>query len=324
MLTSNSIKNSTIGISLLISAQLCLSLNVIIGKFLSYQITPVLILFLRFGIGSVILCLYLLYKKQFSSSISAILNLNHVNKTSLFTQSLFSGFLYNSLMLTGVKLTSATMAGIFISAEPAIILILSYFILKQDIRSNQLLSIIIVMIGIVSLNLTKIRIEGLNSNLIGDFVVFCAIIPEALYTIIAKKYPVSLPPLFFALGVNLINTVLFGTQLFIFTNDYLLISNLGFFDWTLAASILPCSGFMFFLLWNMGLQFSSAQKAGLITSVVPVGVCLLAVLFLGESIQLYEVLGVCLVILAIYIGSLENKQANNTTIKQPEERVSHT
>lgn len=300
------------GIFLLITAQICLSINVIIGKHLSSDgLTPLLILVLRFGIGSLILLVYFLITNQLNQVKKSANKLSTIDRISLLSQSICSGFLYNILMLSGVKLTSAIIAGIFISAEPVIILILSYFILKERIQKSQFLSIVIVILGIFSLNLSKIQTQGLNSNLIGDLVVFTAILPEAIYTIIAKRYPINLPSSYFSFFVNIINALLFCGCLILFTNDYLLLTNLSITDWMLALTILPVSGFMFFLLWNHGLKYCNAQQAGLVTAVVPVGVCLLAVLFLHESIHFYEIIGIISVIIAILIGSNSKSEINS-------------
>lgn len=297
-------QNKAFGLMLLIMAQICLSINVIIGKHLSsHGLTPILILVLRFGIGSIILFTYLLTTNQLKLISNSAFNLATVDKRSLLSQSICSGFLYNILMLSGVQLTSATMAGIFISAEPAIILVLSYVILKERIKTTQIFSIFIVILGIFSLNLSKIQAQGLNSNILGDVVVFAAILPEAIYTIIAKRYPVNLSSLYFAFFVNVINALLFTSCMILFTHDYNLLANLCRADWILSLTLLPISGFMFFLLWNGGLTYSSAQQAGLVTAVVPVGVCILAVLFLHEPIHMYEIIGIISVILAILIGS---------------------
>lgn len=306
-------QNKFFGLLLLIAAQICLSINVIIGKHLSsHGLTPILILVLRFGLGSIILFAYFLISNQLKHIKKLAVELPTIDKKSLVSQSVCSGFLYNLLMLSGVKLTSAIIAGIFISAEPVIILILSYFILREQIQKSQVISIIIVILGIMSLNMSKIQMHGLNSNFIGDLVVFAAILPEAIYTIIAKRYPVNLPSLYYAFFVNIINALLFSFCLILFTKDYFLLSNLCIVDWILSTTILPVSGFMFFLLWNYGLKYCNAQQAGLVTAVVPVGVCILAVLFLDESIHSYEVIGIVSVIVAILIGSTSKSKVKST------------
>lgn len=316
----STINKYLLGLLCLVAAQLCLSANVVVGKLLiQHNLPPLLILTLRFGLGFFIIFSYLVLTNKIKPAINSLKKLSNTDKASIFTQSFLSGFLYNILMLTGVSLTTAAMAGIFISAEPALILILSFILLGEKINKNQIISILIVVFGLLSLNLSKIQTQGISLHLLGDAIVFCAILPEALYTIVAKRFHVKLSPLVFTGMVNFINAILFTICLFLSNNFILLLNlltSLSLADWVLIFTVLPVSGLMFFLLWNIGLKYSTAQQAGLVTAVVPVGVCLLAFVFLHENIHLSEALGVFMVIVAIGIGSMSSSDADYSPLSE--------
>lgn len=309
---SSNFFKSNVGLLSLIAAQLCISISIVVNKYLVQHSSMLLILTLRFVLGSLFLIGYVQYREKSLNFKQMYYNLSARDKFSLVVQGLFGGFLFNVLMLSGLKFTSATMAGIIASIVPVFIVVFSYFILKERVTKNELISIAIAVTGIIFINLSKVSVAGISFNLIGDILVLMALFPEALYTIVAKWHPVDMCPIQQSMLVNIVNSFAFCATLLMFPSDIITITSITGFDWFLIISVLSMAGFMFFIFWNIGLGKASTQQAGIVTSVVPVGACILAVIFLHEHIHFYELVGIFMVILAIYVGTKKNSTENST------------
>lgn len=293
------------GLICLIAAQLCICINIVASKHLIKNTPALVLLTLRFFLGALFLYGYLQSKNKKLSLKVEFNKLCIRSKISIIAQGLLGGFFFNILLVTGLKLTTATMAGILSSLLPTLIIIFSYFILKEKVSKNEIFSIIIATIGIVFINITKFSQTSLGLNILGDLLILLSLFPEALYTIVAKIQPVDICPLTNTTIINIINFIAFFTTLVFFTSDIYYIKTISFTDWFLIISLLASAGLLFFVLWSIGLKHSTTQQAGIVTAVVPAGSCLLAVVFLHESIHYYELIGICLIIFAIYIGTIK-------------------
>lgn len=306
---------SNLGLICLISAQLCICINIVANKYLIQHNPALVLLTLRFIIGACLLYGFLHYKYKNPELKQKFTNLCRRSKLSIIAQGLLGGFLFNILMLAGLQMTTATMAGILSSLVPTLIIIFSYFILKEKTSKNELLSILIATIGIIFININKLSGSGISLHIIGDLLIILALFPEALYTIVAKLQPVDLCPITSSTVVNIINALAFCTTLIFFPGNIYSINNISMFDWLLIISLLATAGFMFFVFWTIGLKHSSTQQAGIVTAVVPVGSCLMAVLFLHEQIHIYEIIGITMVISSIYLGTSNKPIKNKKTQK---------
>lgn len=313
MSIASTVKNklsSKYGLICLITAQFCICINIVVNKYLVKRIPGLTLLTLRFIIGAVILYSLFLYREKKLSLTKVFKDLCHKSKLSIIIQGLLGGFLFNFLMLSGLKLTSATMAGILSSLVPALIILFSYFILKETVAKNEILSIFIAAIGIIFINISKISGPGFGLHILGDLLILLALFPEALYTIVAKLHPVDLCPITSTTLVTIINAIAFCLTLLVFPTDIQAVTAITLFDWFLIVAFIASAGVLFFILWNIGLQHSTTQQAGIVTAVVPAGSCLLAVMFLHEHISLYELVGISMVIAAIYVGATNSQNSS--------------
>lgn len=294
------------GLFCLILAQLCVSISIVTNKYLLTHTSSVLVLTLRFILSGLFLLAFLKLRAPDFSFQKVIAKLSVRDRVSLIVQGLLGGFLFNILMISGLQFTTATMAGIVASILPALVLILSYLILKEKIRIHEFVSITVAMVGIIFINLSKISIGGFSLNFIGDLLILLALFPEALYTIVAKLYSVDMCPIEQSTLLNIINAGAFIVTVLLMPGDLQAITHLSIFDWFLIIAVLTFAGLMFFILWNMGLSKATTQQAGIVTAVVPAGACILAVIFLNERVYIYEIIGIALVMTAIYIGAKES------------------
>lgn len=270
------------------------------------QKTPAIaLLSIRFLLGGAILCGFMKLRNSSFNLKQSINQLSTSCKLSILAQGLLGGFIFNVLLLTGLNYTTATMTGIISSLVPSIIILLSYILLKEKSSKHELFSVAIATIGVIFVNLTKIKANGLNLSIVGNLLILAALFPEALYTIVAKIHPVQACPLTYSTLINIVNAIAFTTCFIFYPGSFVSLTEISFNNWLLIILVLTTASLSFFILWTKGLETASTQQAAIVTSVVPVGACLLAVIFLDEPINLYDIVGILLVISAIAIGTIK-------------------
>ncbi|WP_313805102.1 DMT family transporter [Cytobacillus sp.] len=225
----------------------------------------------------------------------------------LILQSFFGVFLFSVLMLYGVRFTSATAAGIITSTVPAVIALLSFFFLRERLSAPQAISMCLAVLGI-SIITFQTNSSTLESPLflLGNVLVFGAVISEALFTIFAKKLSNVLTPIQMAAGVNIIGFILFlpfsikeAITYHFFSLEltvYLLI-----IYYAITASVLS------FVLWYKGVVKVSANIAGIFTGFIPITATLVGIVILKEPFGMNQLIGIMCVLGAIYLGTRGTK-----------------
>ncbi len=282
-------------------AQCFVGVNVISGKLLINYFPIFLLLAIRFAIGFVgMLGVAHLSKLPLSGIYRNFMSLSSKDKLLLIFQAACGGFLFNVLILYGMKTTSATSAGIISSITPIMIFVLSAVFLREKINFQKGLAIFIVMLGLLILNLGK-ESDAMSNALLGNFLVLLAVIPEALFTILSKSVGKKISETEAVILVNFFNLVMFLPFALSSTGSFHPRDiGLNLYGQVLIYGI--SGGIMFFLLWYRGLTKISANIAALFTGVMPISTTVLAFLFLQESIYFTDIVGMLLVILAIFVG----------------------
>jgi drug/metabolite transporter (DMT)-like permease len=282
-------------------AQATIGVSIICSKLLVPHVPIILLLLIRFGFGSILLLgLCAIYKKNITLNRDGGKLTRH-DYTMISLQSVCGGFLFNILMLFGLVYTDATAAGIITSATPAMILILSLWLLKETLTHRKIFTVVLAILGIILMHLGEVGDKHTASNLWGNFLVLLSIIPEAMFTIIAKKHKTQLNPLVTATLCNIVNTIIILpialTIIPTISTTHLVLS-----DW-LILSILAISSMLFFSFWYKGIPHVPASYAALMTAVAPISITGLAAVFLGESLTTVSALGMGLILLSIFYGS---------------------
>lgn len=294
-------KNYAIGYAELTLAQCCVGINVISGKFLIGFFPIFLLLAIRFAIGFAgMLAIARLKGIKYSDTYHNFMRLASRDKLLLIFQAACGGFLFNVLILYGMKTTSATSARIISSITPIMIFILAAVLLREKINLQKGLAIVIVMLGLIILN-TGMAADSMEGALLGNCLVLLAVIPEALFTILSKSVGKKITEMEAVILVNLFNLILFMPFAVMSAIDFHPTNmSCGAYGQLLIYGI--SGGIMFFLLWYRGLTKINANTAALFTGVMPISTTILAFIFLNEPINNSEIIGMLLVIAAIFVG----------------------
>jgi len=187
---------------------------------------------------------------------------------------------------------------------PAVIYILSFIFLKERLTKNQLIGTAISFIGVLCIisngSVETLRHFSFNK---GDIIVIAAIAAVVLwsiYSLLVKQYAKQLPgnsTFLVSIFLGIIMLLPFFLYESVQTMTVIHWSGTAFFAiiYTgIFASIIA------FISWNTGVVRIGANKAGLYLNFIPVFASIFAVLFIGESLTLSQVIGGLCVIAGVY------------------------
>jgi drug/metabolite transporter (DMT)-like permease len=213
--------------------------------------------------------------------------LTPTEKRLFFLLSFFGNFLFSICMLSGIALTTATAAGVTLATLPAVVALLSRWFLHEALTPRVWLAIALAVAGIVLLQLartTEATVEPGSAlrMLVGNLLLFGAVVCEAIYVIISKRLSATRSPLRVSALINLLGLLLiapFGLWQLASFDVGLLTSSL----WVLLIFYSLAASLFAVWMWVAGLKTVAASHAGVFTVALPIAATLVGILFLGEA-----------------------------------------
>ena len=278
--------------------------NFIVGKAVSSQHIPIGLSFWRWFLATLIFTPFVL--KAIIKEKDIILK--HLSKIVIL--SLLSISAFNSLAYISLQYTSALNATILNSFIPIFILIIVSLFFKEKISKYQVVGIFISLLGVF------IILSRLDINIIknitfnkGDLWMLLAALDWAMYSILLKYLrPTELKPMTF-LGIMMILGTIFLIPLYLANpfNESMITLNKDVIYALAYIAIFP--SIISYLAWNYGLQKIGAALGGQYIHLMPIFGALMAVLFLGEKIELYHILGGIGIGLGLWLSMQKHKEA---------------
>jgi drug/metabolite transporter (DMT)-like permease len=299
-------------------AYACLALSMsLVGSYVALSkplvlVFPVFLLaWLRFGIGGVAMWNWL--KKPADEPA-----MSPRTRGLLFLESFLGNFLFSICMLFGVSMTTAVAAGVVMSSIPAVVAVLSWLFLRERIGWRSAAGIACAALGIGLFSLQKVDAGavvadtsgplGISKALLGNLLVFAAVVCEASYVVIGKHLTEGLGPKRISAIINLWGFALvtpFGlwaAWTFDFTTVALPVWGLLVF-YALAASVWTV------WLWMTGLKKVPASQAGVFTVMLPISAAAIGVLFMGERLSLLQGVAFGIALLGLVLATLPGRAA---------------
>lgn len=210
---------------------------------------------------------------------------------------------FNSLAYIALLHTTATNATLLNSFIPIFILVITGVFFKEKISNKQILGVLVSLLGVFVI-LTRLDIEIIKQLEInkGDLWMLVAALDWALYSIFLKYLrPEGLSPLPF-LGIMLIigTTVLLTLLIWNPFNELAIVWNNDMIKALVYIAIFP--SLFAYLAWNYGMQKLGAAAGAQYIHLMPLFGALMAVVFLGESIKLYHLVGGACIALGLWLS----------------------
>lgn len=210
---------------------------------------------------------------------------------------------FNSLIYLAVQSTTAVNAVLINSCVPILIALCSLFINKEPLSLRQWAGILVSLSGVA-----LIIVGGKLGSLVeldfnrGDLLVLCAGLAWALYSVNLKRFPDELHPFSYLLGIMVAGLIgILPFYILELGMGYGLTANLPTLTTIVYVAIFP--SVLAFIFWNRAVRDIGANRAGVFIHLMPVFSSIMAIMFLGESIELFHLQGIALVFAGIFLAT---------------------
>lgn len=227
----------------------------------------------------------------------------------LFGMSFFGNFLFTIFMLLGVARTSATAAGIIMSLLPAVIALISVWVLREHLSRTTGLAAALAVVGVTSLSLNHSS-EG--QTWLGNGLMVGALLCEAFYVIGAKYLTAGYSPKQVAVAMNtfglLLTTPPALTQ--IRQVDWGAIS---WSMWLLMVFYASAASQIAPWLWFNGLHHIPANRAGILTVTLPLTTAFIGVWLFHEVWTINHTVAFACAVGGVLLMSWRGKGINSSS-----------
>ncbi|MDX8366812.1 DMT family transporter [Cytobacillus sp. IB215665] len=279
--------------------------SVVFGKLIISSFPVFLASELRFLVATIILVPFLLLQERQLPSIRL------KDFFILFLQAFTGVFLFNIFMLYGLKYTTAIEAGIITSTLPAVIGLVSFLFLKERLTKTKGLGIIFAVLGVLLINLIDGKFGTINS-ILGNLLIFGAVLGETLFITMGKSVSNRFTPLTISTLMSIFGLIMF-LPFAIYEAREFDFSSVGLMDWMNILYFGIVVTVLAFLLMYQGLSKVPASSAGVLTSVIPFSSVILSFLILKEELLLSHLFGMLFVLIAIFFISKDPSGENVET-----------
>jgi drug/metabolite transporter (DMT)-like permease len=232
----------------------------------------------------------------------------------VFLESFLGNFLFSICMLFGVGMSSALAAGVIMAAIPAAVAIFSRLFLNERILPRVAAGIGCAVGGIALVSVVahggEAQAGQAGSSLLGNLLLFGAVLCEASYVVMGKKLAGNVSAKRISALVNL-----WGLAL---------VTPLGLWQaWSFAFGAVPVASWSLLLfyslaasmvtvwLWMTGLRHVPASSAGIFTVLLPISAAVVGVVFLGERISVTQAAAFGLAIAGVLLATWPSRSSRN-------------
>ncbi|MER1985568.1 MAG: DMT family transporter [Solibacillus sp.] len=289
--------------ALLILATLLWGGNFVIGRAVTGDIPPITLAFLRWCVAFIVfLPIAYPYIKKDWPKLKAHLPI-------VCILALTGVACFNTLVYIGVYYTTSINASLMNSSTPIIIYILSFIFLKERLSNYQIFGTLLSLVGVLFIisggSLTTLFAFSFNK---GDLIVLFAVFCWAIYSLLIKQYAGRLPGYSTFLSTIALGAVMLipFTVYELATTDISIHWSASTFGAILYVGII--ASIIAFLSWNAGVVALGANRASIYLNFIPVFAAIFAILFLGEQLQLAQLIGGAAVVSGVILSSYKGRK----------------
>jgi drug/metabolite transporter (DMT)-like permease len=232
-------------------------------------------------------------------------NLGAVRRSAglLLALSVLGVALFQSLVYTGLRTTTAVNAVLLNSSFPAFMLLCSWAIEGERATARQVIVMLVSLAGILVImtrgepaSLARLEFHS------GDALILLAMPVWGLYSVLLKRRPPELDGIAFLFVISLAGVALL-LPAFAIEAHYAPPRWPGAEGVAAALYVGLAASVGAFICWNRGVAIVGANAAGFTIHLLPAFGTLMAVVFLGESFRLYHALGIAAILAGVVIAT---------------------
>lgn len=260
------------------------------------EVSPATIVWIRFGIGVLILGAAVLLRKQFA-----------VPDRSEWLYFALLGFLgvtfHQWLQATGLQTAQATTTAWIVATTPVFIALLGWLVLKEKISPLRAAGMALAAAGvllIVSKGDMRALFTGKEGTL-GDLLIFISAVNWAVYTILSRRELARHPAARMMFYVMLLGWLFACIWIFGFGPGLGEVHAISAKGWAAILMLGIFGSGLAYIAWYDALQALPAAQLGVFLNIEPLVTTLLAALMLSEPIGWITLLGGAIILLGVYL-----------------------
>ncbi|WP_417819081.1 DMT family transporter [Tritonibacter scottomollicae] len=208
---------------------------------------------------------------------------------------------FNTLLYTGLQTTTALNAMLLQAAQPALILIMGAFLMRDHVSLRQTGGVIISLVGVLAIisqgNAAALIALDLNR---GDAVIGFAVLLWSVYAVMLRRRPDVHPFSFLAATLMIGVVCIIPFYIAEIASGHLIVTSRESGLAIAYVAIFP--SFFAYLFFNRGVELIGSAATGQFMNILPVMGAGLAMLFLGEQLYIFHVAGIALIFAGIFVA----------------------
>jgi drug/metabolite transporter (DMT)-like permease len=270
------------------------ALTPIFGKLTVAEVSPISLGFLRFSVACILFLITLRYRKQ-------NLKFDKSDYPKLVMMGVLSIPLNQFFFLNGVNLSYASHSGIIYSLNPVFAYLISVTRKTEKFYISKMIAILLTIIGIFfvfyeSLHESK---EG-SSVLTGDFMLVFAVFTFSVYLAFGKGLVLKYGAIKTAAAVFTYGAIAY-IPLFIYDLPNLTFVNLTYKGIVGYIFLTVIVAYLAYFVWYYVLKTLQVSKITTFSNLSPLITVFFSVIFLGETISLYLLIGGIITIAGVFL-----------------------
>ena len=268
------------------------------------DVSPVTVVWIRFGVGVLILGIVVIFRQQ--------LTIPNLKTTGYFALLGFLGITFHQWLQSNGLLTSqAGTTAWIVATTPIFMAAIGWVILREKLNRVQTLGIALATFGVILVvskgDLGLIISGGFGAP--GDILILISALNWAVFSVLSRrvldKYPAAMVMFYIMLAGWLFTSVLLISQ-----SGFAEISQLTNAGWLAVIFLgITCSGIAY-IFWFDALKVIPAAQLGSFLYVEPIVAVVVALIVLGESIHIASVLGGMAILLGVWMVNRRAKKNN--------------
>lgn len=208
---------------------------------------------------------------------------------------------FNTMLYTGLQSTTALNSMLIQSALPALVLIVGALVMGDGTSVRQVAGVLISLAGVLAIigRGDPAMLWGLQLN-IGDAIIGAAVLLWALYSVLLRRRPAVHPLSFLAASIIVGVIVIAPVYAHELWSGRRIVAGMGSALAIIYVSIFP--SFLAYLFFNRGVELIGSAATGQYMNVMPLMGAGLAMLFLGERLHLFHIIGLALIVAGILVA----------------------
>ncbi|BCH32192.1 membrane protein [Mesorhizobium sp. L-8-10] len=215
----------------------------------------------------------------------------------LFLQAAAGSVGYTTLLISGLRFTSAAHAGVIIGTLPIVSAAIAILVLGERPRRSLLLGIGLAAAGVLAITVRS----GEGGDWFGNVLILAAVVCEGLFILLNKRLRTDISPLVLSSIMTMIGLATAAVAACLEV-PWAITMTTGAVWAVIYYALVPTVGG--FLFWYAGAARVSGAEASLFTALAPVSALFLAALLLSEPVGPVEMFGVGCVLAAVLATGL--------------------